>query len=213
MTWKVDGEQRVAFVFAPTVQSPDGKAPLVLAFHGHGGNAARNTGFSWAIQNEWHEAVVVYLQGLPTGDVKPRSGWEEAGLGDRARRAQGRQSRHGIRRQRSGHDAPQVSGRRQPDLRDRFFQRRVHDTHALGCTRKHLFAAFAPVAGGIRDWKPAIPRPLFYIGGSRDPLVKPDTQKATIARARTINSANGNGNPCGTGCCASTRRPPARRCG
>jgi len=39
MTWKIDGVERQAIVYSPTAKSPSGKAPLVLAFHGHGDSA------------------------------------------------------------------------------------------------------------------------------------------------------------------------------
>src|SRR5687768_15946294 len=36
--WKVDGDERRGILYTPTVRSPEGKAPLVFAFHGHGDN-------------------------------------------------------------------------------------------------------------------------------------------------------------------------------
>src|SRR3981189_1436396 len=86
--WTVEGTQREALVFAPEAASK-AKAPVILAFHGHGGNmrfAARGMHF----QDAWTEAGVVYLQGLPTAgfilDQKGvRPGWQhDAGqLNDR----------------------------------------------------------------------------------------------------------------------------------
>ena len=60
-------------------------APVILAFHGHGGNmyfAARGMTF----QNQWPEAIVVYPQGLPTPGIildgeGEKSGWQ-SGPGD-----------------------------------------------------------------------------------------------------------------------------------
>lgn len=79
MKWTVDGVQREALVFLPSI-STVGKAPVIFAFHGHGGNmhfAARGMAF----QNFWPEAIVVYMQDLPTpgklGDVQGiRPGWQ-----------------------------------------------------------------------------------------------------------------------------------------
>ena len=58
---KIDGAQREALVFAPADSGP---APLVFAFHGHGGSA-KKTSETFAIQKHWPAAVVVYMQGLP----------------------------------------------------------------------------------------------------------------------------------------------------
>jgi polyhydroxybutyrate depolymerase len=87
-TWLVNGVPREALVRVPD-KIPAGGAPLVFAFHGHGGtmgHAAR----SFPIHEQWPEAIVVYPQGLPTAgqltDPKgERSGWQgRAGMeGDR----------------------------------------------------------------------------------------------------------------------------------
>lgn len=62
--WNVDGVVREALICVP----PEAKSeatPIVFAYHGHGGsihNAARTFGY----HTLWPEAMVVYLQGLPT---------------------------------------------------------------------------------------------------------------------------------------------------
>lgn len=86
-TWtlSVDGVERTALVHLPEAArsggpEPGEPAPLVLAFHGHGGRA---TGFArqFGLHREWPEAIVAYPQGLPTPSrlVDPqgkRSGWQ-----------------------------------------------------------------------------------------------------------------------------------------
>lgn len=86
-TWtlSVDGVERTALVHLPEAArsggpEPGEPAPLVLAFHGHGGRA---TGFArqFGLHREWPEAIVAYPQGLPTPVrlVDPqgkRSGWQ-----------------------------------------------------------------------------------------------------------------------------------------
>jgi polyhydroxybutyrate depolymerase len=65
--WTVDGVEREAMVHLPSSSSKS-KPPVILAFHGHGGNmyfAARGMAF----QNSWPEAIVVYPQGLPTPGI------------------------------------------------------------------------------------------------------------------------------------------------
>ncbi len=210
MTWKVDGLEREALVFAPATPSASGKAPLILVFHGHGGNMrgfANQTHFQLA----WPEAIVVSLQGLPIASAV-----------DPAGRMPGWDSGPDALTERQNRDLDFVDSvlatmHRTFPVDDRQiyatgFSNGAFMTLMLWAARGQTFAAFAPVAGSIRDWQPPIPRPVFYIGGAKDPLVKPDTQKATIAKARTINSATGTGSPCGPGCTfyASTTGTPVR---
>src|SRR2546430_479615 len=68
MTWKVDGIEREAIVYAPTAKTANGKVPVVLAFHGHGETADNYQGV--ALHEHWAQAVVVYPQGLKS----PRDG-------------------------------------------------------------------------------------------------------------------------------------------
>lgn len=86
-TWtlSVDGVERTALVHLPEAArsggpEPGEPAPLVLAFHGHGGRA-RVFARQFGLQREWPEAIVAYPQGLPTPVrlVDPqgkRSGWQ-----------------------------------------------------------------------------------------------------------------------------------------
>ena len=86
-TWRlqVDGVERAALVRIPegaraTEDEAGEPAPVVFAFHGHGGRAP---GFArrFGLHREWPEAIVVYPQGLPTPSrlVDPdgrRPGWQ-----------------------------------------------------------------------------------------------------------------------------------------
>ena len=66
-TYEINGLQRKALVFEPTKSSD--KAPVVFVFHGHGGNA-RLAAKKMDFQNEFPEAFVVFMQGIPgTGGV------------------------------------------------------------------------------------------------------------------------------------------------
>src|SRR5688572_30132023 len=62
--YDVDGVQRKAAVFVPksAKQTP---SPLILAFHGRGGDA-RKAAESMRYHLHWPEAIVVYPQGLNT---------------------------------------------------------------------------------------------------------------------------------------------------
>src|SRR6185436_1261797 len=86
MQWTIGGVQREALVFAPSVRSP--RAPVIFAFHGHGGlmeRAARNMCYQELVPR----AVVVYMQGLPTPSPSDpegcAAGWQSVPgqLGDR----------------------------------------------------------------------------------------------------------------------------------
>ena len=89
MEWQVDGLQREALVFVPqNIDASSKPAPVVFGFHGHGGSAM-NAVRSFHFHTLWPEAIVVYMQGIPTPgrltdpDGK-RNGWQH-GAGARAR--------------------------------------------------------------------------------------------------------------------------------
>ncbi|HZH98994.1 MAG TPA: hypothetical protein VEX38_08480 [Fimbriimonadaceae bacterium] len=75
-TLKVDGVEREALISAPTSKEP---APLVFAFHGYGGNMRRAADI-FKLHEHWPEAVVVYMQGLPSLNPRDpsnqRPGWD-----------------------------------------------------------------------------------------------------------------------------------------
>src|SRR4051812_14847567 len=78
-TWDVDGVKREALVYTPAKKT-EGKLPLVFDFHGHGGTA-RLAARTHRFQEDWPEAVVVYMQGLNTpGKLTDpegkKSGWQ-----------------------------------------------------------------------------------------------------------------------------------------
>ena len=67
MSWTVDGYQREAIVFAPAHAFLPIRHPLIVAFHGHGGNM-QGTALQMHLETLWPEAIVVYPQGL----ISPR---------------------------------------------------------------------------------------------------------------------------------------------
>src|SRR5689334_10335173 len=86
--WLVDGVAREAMVYVPpNVKST--AAPVIFAFHGHGGTMAyAERKFSY--HTLWPEALVIYPQGLPTAGklTDPegkKAGWQFAAgdYGDR----------------------------------------------------------------------------------------------------------------------------------
>src|SRR3954468_10967709 len=78
----VDGVTREALVHVPA-KIPAGGAPVVFAFHGHGGSMTQASR-SFPIHEKWSEAIVVYPQGLPTAGQLTDPKGEEAGWQGRA---------------------------------------------------------------------------------------------------------------------------------
>lgn len=64
-TWEINGVVREALVYVPA-QARREAAPLVFAFHGHGG-AARQAARAFRVQEHWPEAIVVYAMGHSNG--------------------------------------------------------------------------------------------------------------------------------------------------
>lgn len=62
--WKIDGVTREALLHLPASLT-NKPAPVVFAFHGHGGSM-RNAARMFHIESLWPDAVVVYPQGLNT---------------------------------------------------------------------------------------------------------------------------------------------------
>lgn len=167
-TWIVDGVTREALLSIPT-KIPAGGAPLVFAFHGHGGSMAQASR-SFPIHEKWPEAIVVYPQGLPTvGQLTDKSG-DEAGW-------QGMAGTQGDRDLKF-FDAMLI------DLQKRYAvdPKRIYSTghsngggftYVLWAERGDIFAAMAPssalLAKGFMKFKP---KPLFHVASPEDPLVK-----------------------------------------
>ncbi len=89
MNFTIDGVERQALILAPSNASESGKRlPLLFAFHGHGGTMVQ-TAAQMRFDKVWPEAIIVYMQGLPTktsGDPdSDQPGWqhEPGEVGDR----------------------------------------------------------------------------------------------------------------------------------
>ncbi len=191
VSWTVDGIEREAIVFAPASPPKSGGSPLLFVFHGHGGNmrgAARNTKF----QDAWPEAIVVYMQGLPTPSrVDPegrRAGWQHlpGDNGDRDLKF---------------FDTALAALRKKYSVDDNRiystgFSNGGFFTYLLWDQRPNTFAALAPCAGLPRpQLKLAAPKPAFIVAGEKDQLVKIADQQAAIERIRKLDSATADGKP------------------
>ncbi|MGH9937363.1 MAG: alpha/beta hydrolase family esterase [Blastocatellia bacterium] len=181
-TFNIDGVERSAIVYSNTKPASKTGAPLVLGFHGHGGRAefvARR----WSLHTLWPEAVVVYLQGLPTSTPRDpeggRPGWQIApgGQNDRDVRFV---------------DAVIEQAQKQYKIDPSRIYAIGHSNGArfanvLWKTRGEKFAAFCSAAaqGGlmIRD---ATPRSIFAIAGENDRVVRYDGQVRSIEVYRGV---------------------------
>lgn len=189
----VDGAQRRAIVRIPEAARrgdpalAPAPAPLVFAFHGHGGRAP---GFArrFALHEQWPEAIVVYPQGLPT----------PGGLVDPEGRQPGWQLR------------PGDHGDRDLALFDALLERlrveaavdgaRIHATgHSNGGgftylllkERGHLLASVSPSAsatGKGTDEAALVGVPVLHAGASDDVLVRWEWQEATLDLLRRSRS-------------------------
>ena len=182
MDFTVDGVPRTARVYVPD-SARSNNTPLVFVFHGHGGNA-RQVAWEFAIERYWPEAIVVYMQGLPTrGQLTDpqgtQPGWQAA-VGD--------------------------YGDRDLKFFDTVLGRLKHDylvntnriystghsngggfTYLLWLARGDVFAAVAPSAAAATYAYQLKPKPALIMGGEDDPLVKPAWQKTTMAVVRKVN--------------------------
>jgi polyhydroxybutyrate depolymerase len=195
-TFMVDAVQREALVYLPATSSK-AKAPVIFAFHGHGGNmrfAARGMAF----QNAWPEAIVVYPQGLPTpGIVLDRDG-KKAGWQDFAGQENNRDLKFV--------DAMLKTLREKYSIDDS----RIYVTgfsngglfsYLLLSQRPNVFAAFAPGGAVLLPQNVlSAPRPVFHYGGRSDRLAKFEKQEATIEELRKFNGCAGVGESCGENC-------------
>jgi len=196
MTWKVDGNVREALVHVP---GGSGAAPVIIAFHGHGGT---DLGFAEkGFELEWPQAMVVYPQGLPTKshDDKEgkKSGWQ--------------------------HEAGEVNGHTKDKDQDiKFFdamlstfQSKYHVNSkqvfvhgwsnggsfiydVLWPARGNKLSAISSAAATLHATKGKTPLPAMQIAGKSDPLVKFIYAQESVGEIRKLNKCNSNAIPWAT---------------
>lgn len=203
LTWTIDGVDREAIVYAPNgartaANSATTKAetlPLVFAFHGHGGTA-RHAARSFHIQTEWPEAMVVYMQGLPTpGAITDpegkRSGWQKqiGAEGDRDLKF---------------FDAVLATLKKDYKVDASRIYSTGHSnggafTYQLWAARPGTFAAIAPsaAAGVMRFRDKLTPCPCLIFAGRDDPLVKFAWQESSMKIVREVNGCGDEAKPWG----------------
>lgn len=198
MTWTVGEVTREALVYVPAGEHESAHPPVVFLFHGHGGRPEHLVR-KLALHKLWPEAVCVYPQGLPTPvpviDVEGKmSGWQKY-VGDQDDRdlaffdavLKTMQADHAVDAKRIYSTGHSNGG---------FF------TYVLWSARGDLFAALAPIAGGLspRDTMDRKPTPVLHVAGEQDRIVRFDTQRRTMDRVREINGCDATGRPAGEFC-------------
>jgi polyhydroxybutyrate depolymerase len=180
--FNVGGEERSALVVPASSSASKTGAPLILAYHGHGGTAefvARR----WELHKRWPEAVVVYLQGLPTKTPNDpeggRPGWQIT---------PGQENDRDVRF--TDVVIEQVSKQYRIDS-NRIYaighSNGARFAMVLWKTRGEKFAAFCSAAaqGGLMN-RGSVPRSIFAIAGEKDPIVRYDGQVRGIEVAREV---------------------------
>jgi polyhydroxybutyrate depolymerase len=197
LTWTIDGLERQALVYLPKDGNKEA-APLVFGFHGHGGSM-NNADRSFGLQNHWPEAIVVYMQGVPTpgrltDPEGKRNGWQH-GLGDQGDRDL------------KFFDAVLKTLREKYKVDNSRLYSTGHSngggfTYLLWLARGDQFAAFAPCAAVNRSFlkqKPE-PKPVLHIAGTNDALVKYSWQDLMMKTVRSHNGCVEEGRKWDTDC-------------
>jgi polyhydroxybutyrate depolymerase len=196
MTWTVDGVQREALVFEPTAGSPEDRHPLILAFHGHGGNMQ---GFAERanLQAHWPDAIVVYPQGLNTvSGLDPQGrkpGWQRLAGDDGDRDLEFVDAMLATL-----HHRYRIDDRR---IFATGFSNGAFFTFLLWNQHPNVYAGFAIVAGSLApDEHLPVAKPVLQIAGRKDPKVTPEKVEATLVEERRVDGVANQGQPCGADC-------------
>jgi len=195
MSFTVDGVVRTALVYVPPAAKTN-LTPLVFVFHGHGGNS-RQVARSFHIETEWPEAIVVYMQGLPTrGQLTDpqgtRPGWQAA-VGDDGDRDL------------KFFDAVLARLKQDYDVDAKRIYGTGHSngggfTYLLWLARGDVFAAVAPCAAVAKYATQLKPKPVMHIAGEKDPLVKFAWQEKMMATVRKVDGCSATGEPWASEC-------------
>ncbi len=190
LTWTIDDLERRALVYLPKDGNTE-PAPVVFGFHGHGGSMW-NADRSFGLQNHWPEAIVVYMQGVPTPGALTdpegkRNGWQSQ-IGDQNDRDL------------KFFDTVLQTLREKYKVDDSRIYSTGHSngggfTYLLWTARAGKFAAFAPSAAASRAFRqqPPDPRPVMHIAGRNDALVKFSWQEQLMKFVRTHNDCSDEG--------------------
>lgn len=189
-SWTINDEKRIALIAVPA-SATELPTPIVFAFHGHGGSA-RQASRSFHMHTDWPDAIVVYMEGLPTPGA----------LTDREGKRNGWQMREGVQDDRDlkFFDAVLASLKSEYKVDEQRIYAMGHSngggfTFLLWQTRPDVFAAFAPSGAYTLRARSLEPKPVLHIAGKNDQLVKFDRQEDTIQQLRKNNHCADMGEP------------------
>lgn len=191
----VDGVDRSTIIYAPA-SAKTNSSPVVFVFHGHGGNS-RNAERSFHIEQNWPEAIVVYMQGLPTAGQ----------LTDPDGKSYGWQAAAGSNGDRDLKFFDSVLARLKLDYNvdAKHIYATGHSngggfTCLLWLTRDEVFAAVAPCAAVAKYAAKLKPKPAMHIAGEKDPLVKFAWQQRMMNAVRKIDGCAPTGESWAANC-------------
>jgi polyhydroxybutyrate depolymerase len=197
--WDVDGTKRTGIVCAPdpSAEAPSAGWPVVFVFHGHGGTA-QNVRRQFRIDTLWPEAIVVYLQGLPTvGQLTDaggnRNGWDSVDTTE-----SNRDLRFYDIVLKSLIDHDHIDAKR---VFSTGHSNGGGFTFTLWAHRGKTLAAIASSSSiaAVKDWSLLTPKPALMSCGRNDPLVKFAWQSKMIDRLKSLNAVAPDGKPRGDG--------------
>ena len=194
MDWTVDGMRRKALVYPPSKEDPSGKSPVILAFHGHGGDMMdAHSGMHF--ESYWPEAVIVYLQGLPTNPAADPEGYGWIYNSDKDGQ---RDVKFVDAVLATLHSKFKVDDSR---IYATGFSNGAMFSYVLWGARPGVFAAFVVVSGRISAGVHLeAPKPLLVVAGQRDRTVNFKDQLAAIETAKQVDGIEGEGTACGGEC-------------
>ena len=191
--WQIDDTPRKALWAIPDSAKAT-PSPLVFVFHGHGGTM-ENAAKSFGIHRLWPEAIVVYMQGLPTPGAltDPQGklpGWQKT-LGDQNDRDL------------KFFDAVLKTLREQYKVDDKQIYCTGHSnggafTYLLWAERGETFAAVAPSAAAYRRYQDLKPKPALHVAGQNDHLVAYAMQQRMMDFVRQLDGCSATGQPWAT---------------
>jgi len=185
MQFTVDGLPREALVYAP--EKLDSPAPVIFGFHGHGGSM-RSASRTFHFHELWPEAIVVYMQGVPTpgrltDPEGKRNGWQH------------NQGDHNDRDLKF-FDAVLTALKEKYKVDDKRIFASGHSngggfTYLLWLSRSDRLAGVVASAAGGRGITKLKPKNAMHIAGRNDPLVKFAGQQLTMNAVRqTLGCTN-----------------------
>jgi polyhydroxybutyrate depolymerase len=186
--WKIGDVARKALVYAPPAATTT-ETPVVFAFHGHGGTM-KNAAEKWAYHKLWPEALVVYMQGLPT-----------AGKTDPEGKLPGWQKTTGDMEDRDLKFFDEVLATLERDYK--LDKKRIYVTghsnggaftYLLWAARGDKLAAVGPSAAAPgRSFRDLKPLPALHVAGEKDEIVSFEIQKKTMELVRKLNGCDAQG--------------------